>query len=278
MSDPEKETAAKEKGDNRQREKSEDVGPEAGEPGTCNRENAGTEKEEEDVPKEADHEEEGWATPETSEAGLKADEGGVRTLQPSHAPGGACLDNVTTESREGDPGCTLQPSKRDEKKEEKKTVRCSTSEGIDKSRLTTCSEPLVLHGPVGHAQKEGHVAVSLWLRHGQATQRARLIIIGTPGVPEMGTASGVGATQQKELAAKEKGDNGQREKREDAGPEAGEPGTCNGEDAGTEKEEEEVPKEADLRRKVGQHQKWAGKPTKKEFRPYSYATLLEDRG
>ncbi|KAJ1207631.1 hypothetical protein NDU88_003021 [Pleurodeles waltl] len=89
--DPEKEPAVKEKGDNGQREKREDAGlgarepgtrnregrgPEAGEPGTLNGEYAGTMKEEEEVPKEADHEEEGGTT---SEVGWKADRGGVQT-------------------------------------------------------------------------------------------------------------------------------------------------------------------------------------------------------
>ncbi|KAJ1105773.1 hypothetical protein NDU88_003178 [Pleurodeles waltl] len=51
---------------------------------------------------------------------------------------------------------------------------------------------------------------------------------------------------EEEPAVKEKRDDGQREKGEDAGPEEGEQGTCTGEDAGPEKEEKEEPKEADV--------------------------------
>ncbi|KAJ1100603.1 hypothetical protein NDU88_005684 [Pleurodeles waltl] len=80
-----------------------------------NGEDAEPKKEEDDVPKEGDEEEESMTL---SEAGWKAD-GGVWILQPCHAPGRAWLDKRSTgESREGDQGCTFQPNKREKKKEQ----------------------------------------------------------------------------------------------------------------------------------------------------------------
>ncbi|KAJ1191703.1 hypothetical protein NDU88_001019 [Pleurodeles waltl] len=60
--------------------------------GKHNREDAGPEKKEEDVPKEANDEEEGVMA---SKLGWKADRGGVWILQPCHTPGGEWLEQGT---------------------------------------------------------------------------------------------------------------------------------------------------------------------------------------